>query len=105
MRWQGSASVTDQSDGRVVLEISGPRVRDVLAKGVMLDLHERDFRPGATAVTLMAHTGVQFPGSMTPNGFESDGAAKFCAKLLGLAGNFGCGVWYGIDVNSIGQIF
>lgn len=55
----GFASVTDQSDSRAVLNISGPRVRDTLAKGVMLDLHPRAFQPGDTAVTLVAHISAQ----------------------------------------------
>ncbi len=42
----GSAcSVADQSDGRGVVRLSGPRVRDVLAKGLAIDLHPRSFRP------------------------------------------------------------
>lgn len=56
---QGLASTTDQSDSRAILEISGPRVRDALAKGVMLDLHPSVFAPGDTAVTLVAHVGAQ----------------------------------------------
>lgn len=55
----GTASVTDQSDGRIVLEMSGMRVRDVLAKGVMLDLHDRRFAARATAMTSIAHIDVQ----------------------------------------------
>ena len=35
------ASVFDQSGSRVLLELRGPRVRDVLAKGVSIDLHPR----------------------------------------------------------------
>ena len=35
------AAVSDQSDSRLVLRLSGPRVRDVLAKGVPLDLHPK----------------------------------------------------------------
>jgi len=56
----GLASVSDQSDGRVVLRIGGTRARDMLAKGVMIDLHPRAFGPGDTAVTSIAHIGVQF---------------------------------------------
>ena len=37
----GVAAVSDQSDARLVLRVSGPRVRDVLAKGVPVDLHPR----------------------------------------------------------------
>ena len=53
------ASVADQSDGRVVLRLSGNRVRDVLAKGVPVDLHPRRFKTGDVATTLVAYVGVQ----------------------------------------------
>lgn len=53
------AAVSDQSDSRLVLRLSGPRVRDVLAKGVPLDLHPKAFRPGDVAATLVAYIGVQ----------------------------------------------
>lgn len=54
----GIASVVDQSDGRVVVRISGPRARDVLAKGVPIDLHPRAFKPGNVAITHASHIGV-----------------------------------------------
>jgi heterotetrameric sarcosine oxidase gamma subunit len=53
------ASTADQSDGRVVLRLSGDRVRDVLAKGVPVDLHPRSFSTGEVASTLVAYIGVQ----------------------------------------------
>jgi sarcosine oxidase subunit gamma len=53
------AAVSDQSDARLVLQLSGPRVRDVLAKGVPLDLHPNAFKPGDVATTLVAYMGVQ----------------------------------------------
>lgn len=56
---QGLASVTDQGDSRAVFEVSGPHAYEALAKGVMIDLHPRAFAPGDTAVTLVAHIGVQ----------------------------------------------
>ena len=55
----GLASIADQSDGRVVLRLRGDRVRQVLAKGVPLDLHPRRFKVGDVASTLVAHVGVQ----------------------------------------------
>lgn len=55
----GLASVTDQSDSRVIMRVSGPRAHDALAKGVMLDLDPRVFGVGATAVTLVSHISVQ----------------------------------------------
>ena len=42
-----------------MLRLSGDRVRDVLAKGVPVDLHPRNFRTGDVASTLVAHIGVQ----------------------------------------------
>jgi heterotetrameric sarcosine oxidase gamma subunit len=54
------ASVCDQSDGRTVIRVGGERARDVLAKGVPIDLHPRAFRVGDAAVTSVAHISVQF---------------------------------------------
>jgi sarcosine oxidase subunit gamma len=53
------AAVTDQSDARLVLHLSGTNVRDVLAKGVAIDLHPKVFKVGDVAVTLAAYIGVQ----------------------------------------------
>ena len=55
----GLASVAEQSDGRTVLRIGGPKARDLLAKGLPIDLHPRVFRPGDTALTVAALIGVQ----------------------------------------------
>ena len=55
----GLASVAEQSDGRTVLRLAGPKARDVLAKGLPIDLHPRVFRPGDTALTVAALIGVQ----------------------------------------------
>ena len=54
----GLASVTDQSHGRVVIRIAGPRARAVLAKGTPVDLNPDAFPSGASALTQMAHVGV-----------------------------------------------
>ncbi|MEA2928752.1 MAG: methylglutamate dehydrogenase subunit [Hyphomicrobiales bacterium] len=53
------AAVADQSDSRLVLHLSGARVRDALVKGVPIDLHPRAFKTGDVASTLVAHVGVQ----------------------------------------------
>lgn len=52
------AAIADQSHGRVLLRIAGPRVRDALAKGVSIDLHPRAFGPGHVAMTTAAHIGM-----------------------------------------------
>ena len=53
-----AASVIDQSHGRVVIVITGPKARAVLAKGMPVDLHDSAFAIGHSAQTQMAHVGV-----------------------------------------------
>lgn len=53
------AAVTDQSDARALVRVSGPRARLALSKGVSVDLHPRAFRAGQAAVTSIAHVGAQ----------------------------------------------
>jgi len=55
---EGLASVSDQSDGYAGLRLEGPRVLDVLAKGVFLDLHMSAFPVGAAAGVSVHHVGV-----------------------------------------------
>jgi heterotetrameric sarcosine oxidase gamma subunit len=52
------AALSDQSDARAAVRLTGPHVREVLAKGVMLDLHPTAFAVGDTALTSIAHIGV-----------------------------------------------
>ena len=54
----GIASVSDQSHGRVIIRISGPKARHVLAKGTPVDLYPDEFAVGKCALTQMAHAGV-----------------------------------------------
>jgi len=50
--------VVDLSSARVILELSGPAARDVLASCCALDLHPRAFGPGRCAQTLVAKAPV-----------------------------------------------
>jgi heterotetrameric sarcosine oxidase gamma subunit len=54
----GIASLSEQSDGRSLLRISGKRARDMLAKVCSLDLHPAVFPTGAAAATSFDHTPV-----------------------------------------------
>ena len=54
----GVASVSDQSDGYVLIRLTGPRVRDALSKLVPIDLHPRAFKTGDVAATVASHIGV-----------------------------------------------
>lgn len=56
---KGLASISDQSGGRTVLRLSGPRARDVLAKGLPIDLDPRAFPLGSAATSTISLMGVQ----------------------------------------------
>jgi sarcosine oxidase subunit gamma len=53
-----TAAVSDQSDGLAVLRLTGPMLRNALAKIIPLDLHSRAFAVGGVASTLASHMGV-----------------------------------------------
>ncbi|RXF73149.1 sarcosine oxidase subunit gamma [Hansschlegelia zhihuaiae] len=52
------AAVADQSDGRAVLRLSGPRAREILATLTAIDLHPRAFAPGDAAMTHAASIAI-----------------------------------------------
>ena len=80
-RLAGVAAVTDQSDGRALIRISGPDARTMLGKGVAIDLHPSVFTVGAAAVTSVAHIGVQL--------WQTDDAPTFVLAVpRGFAGSF-----------------
>jgi len=52
------AMIAEQGDGRCVLRISGPKARQVLAKGLPIDVDPRVFKPGDVALSVAAHVNV-----------------------------------------------
>ena len=68
----GIASLSDQSDARALLRLSGPKARAALAKFCSLDLHDAAFPVGAAAATSIDHTSVTLW-----RGGDSDGDAVF----------------------------
>lgn len=56
---RGIAAVTDQSDARALVRVSGPSARTALSKGLAIDLHPSAFQAGHAAVTSIAHIGAQ----------------------------------------------
>jgi sarcosine oxidase subunit gamma len=68
------ATLCDVSHGRVAVRVSGADVRAALAKGCMLDLHPREFGPGACAQTVVARMNVIV--HRRPTGDENDGDEK-----------------------------
>lgn len=51
-------AVSDQSDGRSVFSVSGPKARETLATLISIDLHPRAFKPGDAAMTHAASIAV-----------------------------------------------
>ena len=91
--FSGLAAVAAHGDGRAVLRIAGPRARDTLAKGLPLDLHERAFKPGDTAMSVIAHMGVHITQLDAAPSYEiilpRSFAASFWHWLTAAAGEFG----------------
>jgi sarcosine oxidase subunit gamma len=79
--FRGLASISDQSDGRAVVRISGPKARDVLAKGLPIDLDPRVFKPSDAATSVISYIGVQL--------WQVDGTPTYdIAVFRGFAGSF-----------------
>lgn len=93
------AAVSDQSDARAAVRLSGPHVRDVLAKGVMLDLHPSTFAVGDVALTSIAHIGVHLwrladgpDGSLFEIMVARSMVGSFWSWFAASAAEFGCQV-------------
>lgn len=53
------AAVCELSDARQVIRVAGGKAREVLAKGVAIDLHSKAFGVGHAASTAIGHISVQ----------------------------------------------
>ena len=67
---QAGAAVVDQSHGRAVLRLSGPGVRDVLAKGTGIDLHDRAFEADHVRQTGLFHVAVTVDRRLGPSTYD-----------------------------------
>ena len=90
---KGLASISDQSGGRTVLRLAGPRAREVLAKGLPIDLHPRAFVPGNATTSTISLMGVQlWQVDATPTydiALFRSLSASFWRWLTGSAAEFG----------------
>jgi methylglutamate dehydrogenase subunit D len=75
-RLAGRAALSDQSDAKVVLDVSGPEVRRALAKGIAIDLDPAVFQVGDAALTVVGHINVQLAYASAPDTFELITAAS-----------------------------
>jgi sarcosine oxidase subunit gamma len=92
----GLAAVSDQGDGRVILEISGARARDALAKGIAVDLDPDVFKIGDLAQTSASHIGLQIALIDAAPTFEIASARSTAGSLW--AWLTASAAEYGIDV-------
>jgi heterotetrameric sarcosine oxidase gamma subunit len=75
------AAVCDQSDARVVIAASGPRVRETLATLIAVDLHPRAFAPGDVALTHAASIAVHLWQVDDAPTFEIAATRSYAAAL------------------------
>jgi methylglutamate dehydrogenase subunit D len=87
------ASISDQSGGRTVLRLSGPRARDVLAKGLPIDLDPRAFPLGSAATSTISLMGVQIWQTDDTRSYDialfRSVSASFWRWLTASAGEYG----------------
>ncbi len=77
----GLAAVSEQGDGRFVIEVAGARARDALAKGIAIDLDPIAFKVGDAAQTSAAHIGLQIALIDEKPTFEIISARSTAASL------------------------
>lgn len=92
----GLAAVSDQGDGRLVLDISGPNARDTLAKGVPIDLDPVAFKIGDAAQTSASLIGLQIALIDNAPMFEIVSARSTAASLRSWL--FSSAAEYGIEI-------
>jgi methylglutamate dehydrogenase subunit D len=92
----GLASVANQTDGRCIFQISGPKARDTLAHGLPIDIDPRVFGAGDTALTLAGHINVHLWQLDLSPAYEMavprSFAASFCEWLLAASAKYGVAV-------------
>jgi methylglutamate dehydrogenase subunit D len=89
----GLASVVNQTDGRCVFHIGGPKARDVLEQGLPVDIDARRFGRGDTALTLAGHINAHLWQIDISPAYEvavsRSFAASFCAWLFAASAKYG----------------
>jgi sarcosine oxidase subunit gamma len=89
-------AVIDVSESRTVITLAGPAARDVLARGISLDLHPRAFGPGQCAQTGMAKANIvlrQIDNQPTYEIYILKSFADYLWRWIGLvAADFGLAI-------------
>lgn len=99
----GCAAAVDLSSAFTALCVAGPAVREVLARGCRLDLHDEAFASGSVASTHMAQVAVTL--AALPAGWllltPSTTARHFREWLTATAGPFGIASRTGVTVATL----
>jgi heterotetrameric sarcosine oxidase gamma subunit len=89
-------AIVDQSHGKALLRLAGPRARDVLAKGCRVDLHPRAFASGSAATTTVDHVTINLVQVDAAPTYDivvpATFAENFLEWLIASAAEFGCEV-------------
>jgi heterotetrameric sarcosine oxidase gamma subunit len=75
-----AGAITRLSAGRVRLRVAGLKAREVLAKGIAIDLHPAQFAVGHCAQTGLHHTGI-FLERVEPDTYELFVQRTFAASI------------------------
>jgi methylglutamate dehydrogenase subunit D len=90
------ASIVDQTDARVGVRVAGPKVRNMLAKLLPIDLDQSVFAPGAVASSLIGHISVTVVHLDQSPGFEILVSRSYAESLWRAVA--AAGAEFGIDV-------
>lgn len=74
--------IVDQSHGHAILRVSGPKARDLLAKGTAVDLHPKVMAEDHVAHTTLFHHAVTIDRRRGPATFDIHVMRGFAADLL-----------------------
>ena len=92
-RVKGLGYVSQQSDSRICLKVSGPMARELMSRGCRLDLDARSMQAGKCAQTTMAQVGVLLHQSSDDPSYDlfvySGFARSFFEWLAHSAAQFG----------------
>jgi sarcosine oxidase subunit gamma len=91
-----TASVSDQTDARVGVRAGGPRVREMLAKLLPIDLHPLVFPQGSAASSVMGHISVTVVLADSVPTFEILVSRSYADSLK--RGIVAAGAEFGIDI-------
>ncbi len=78
----GAAAVTDHGDAWLTLTLTGPRVPDILAKCLPIDLDPRVFKPGDVALTRAGHIDLRCWHDQEPGVYEIACSRSYAGSLF-----------------------